>query len=96
MRYLLNQLILIRFVFLSSSQILLAQLDYLSLFLQQVENYYEIIKEPMDFGTMRAKLHEGMYQNLQQFKVCFALCFMLFCVNNRSQGLNRFMFMLAA
>ncbi|XP_042050162.1 bromodomain-containing protein 9-like [Salvia splendens] len=39
----------------------------------QVENYYEIVKEPMDFGTMRAKLHEGMYQNLQQFKVCFAL-----------------------
>ncbi|KAL1549029.1 bromodomain testis-specific protein-like [Salvia divinorum] len=34
----------------------------------QVENYYEIVKEPMDFGTMRAKLHEGMYQNLQQFK----------------------------
>lgn len=69
MRYLLNQLTLIRFVSLSSSQILLAQLAYRSLFLQQVENYYEIVKEPMDFGTMRAKLHEGMYQNLQQFKV---------------------------
>ena len=27
----------------------------------KVEDYYEIIKEPMDFGTMRAKLHEGMY-----------------------------------
>ncbi|OWM81590.1 hypothetical protein CDL15_Pgr007628 [Punica granatum] len=24
----------------------------------EVENYYEIIEEPMDFGTMRAKLHE--------------------------------------
>lgn len=34
----------------------------------KVEDYYEIIKEPMDFGTMRAKLHEGMYQNLQQFE----------------------------
>ncbi|XP_059305194.1 uncharacterized protein LOC132056838 [Lycium ferocissimum] len=34
----------------------------------EVEDYYEIIKEPMDFGTMRAKLHEGMYQNLQQFE----------------------------
>ncbi|PHT26126.1 hypothetical protein CQW23_34258 [Capsicum baccatum] len=34
----------------------------------EVEDYYEIIKDPMDFGTMRAKLHEGMYQNLQQFE----------------------------
>ncbi|CAO2823902.1 unnamed protein product [Amaranthus hypochondriacus] len=34
----------------------------------EVEEYYEIIKEPMDFGTMRAKLHESMYKNLQQFK----------------------------
>jgi len=23
----------------------------------------------MDFGTMRAKLHEGMYKTLQQFEV---------------------------
>lgn len=35
----------------------------------KVEDYYEIIKEPMDFGTMRAKLHEGMYKNLEQFEV---------------------------
>ncbi|PSS34794.1 Bromodomain and PHD finger-containing protein [Actinidia chinensis var. chinensis] len=35
---------------------------------QEVEDYYEIIKEPMDFGTMRAKLHEGLYQNLEQFE----------------------------
>ncbi|MCE2055319.1 hypothetical protein HAX54_042410 [Datura stramonium] len=34
----------------------------------EVEDYYEIIREPMDFGTMRAKLHEGMYQNLEQFE----------------------------
>ncbi|CAI9768432.1 unnamed protein product [Fraxinus pennsylvanica] len=34
----------------------------------EVEDYCEIIKEPMDFATMRAKLHEGMYQNLEQFK----------------------------
>ncbi|KAK7290320.1 hypothetical protein RIF29_04646 [Crotalaria pallida] len=27
-----------------------------------------IWKQPMDFGTMRAKLHEGMYTNLEQFK----------------------------
>ncbi|CBI31151.3 unnamed protein product, partial [Vitis vinifera] len=35
---------------------------------EEVEDYYEIIKEPMDFGTMRAKLHEGMYKNLEQFE----------------------------
>ncbi|XP_058000213.1 uncharacterized protein LOC110661512 isoform X3 [Hevea brasiliensis] len=34
----------------------------------EVEDYYEIIKEPMDFGTMRAKLHEGMYNSLEQFE----------------------------
>ncbi|KAI7984400.1 Bromodomain and PHD finger-containing protein 3, partial [Camellia lanceoleosa] len=27
---------------------------------KEVEDYYEIIKEPMDFGTMRAKHHEGI------------------------------------
>lgn len=35
----------------------------------KVKDYYEIIKNPMDFGTMRAKLHEGMYENLEQFEV---------------------------
>ncbi|KAK9196333.1 hypothetical protein WN943_004461 [Citrus x changshan-huyou] len=35
---------------------------------KEVEDYYEIIKEPMDFGTMRAKLHEGMYTSLDQFE----------------------------
>ncbi|KAK9193730.1 hypothetical protein WN944_004427 [Citrus x changshan-huyou] len=35
---------------------------------KEVEDYYEIIKEPMDFGTMRAKLHEGMYTSLEQFE----------------------------
>ncbi|KAM7261663.1 hypothetical protein ACFE04_020740 [Oxalis oulophora] len=35
---------------------------------KEVEDYYEIIKEPMNFGTMRAKLHEGMYKTLEQFK----------------------------
>lgn len=34
----------------------------------EVEDYYEIIVEPMDFGTMRAKLHEGMYRSLEQFE----------------------------
>ncbi|KAF5953415.1 hypothetical protein HYC85_006271 [Camellia sinensis] len=35
---------------------------------EEVEDYYEIIKEPMDFGTIRAKLHGGMYTNLEQFE----------------------------
>ncbi|KAL6988236.1 hypothetical protein U1Q18_013984 [Sarracenia purpurea var. burkii] len=35
---------------------------------KEVDDYYEIIKEPMDFGTMRAKLHEGLYNNLEQFE----------------------------
>jgi len=35
----------------------------------KVEDYYAIVKEPMDFGTMRAKLHEGMYRSLEQFEV---------------------------
>ncbi|WVY92362.1 hypothetical protein V8G54_031450, partial [Vigna mungo] len=33
-----------------------------------MDNYYEIVKQPMDFATMRAKLHEGMYTDLEQFK----------------------------
>ncbi|XP_047153013.1 protein polybromo-1-like [Vigna umbellata] len=34
----------------------------------EVEDYYAIIKEPMDFGTIRAKLHEKMYKTLEQFE----------------------------
>lgn len=44
---------------------------YCFLLFYKVEGYYEIIEEPMDFGTMRAKLHEGMYKNLEQFEVTF-------------------------
>ncbi|EXB57589.1 Bromodomain and PHD finger-containing protein 3 [Morus notabilis] len=35
---------------------------------QEVDTYYSIIKEPMDFGTMRTKLHEGKYTSLEQFE----------------------------
>ncbi|KAJ1377883.1 Bromodomain-like superfamily [Sesbania bispinosa] len=41
----------------------------------EVEDYYAIIKEPMDFGTMRAKLHEGMYKTLEQFEHDVSLIF---------------------
>ncbi|RZB50725.1 uncharacterized protein LOC114395946 isoform X1 [Glycine soja] len=36
--------------------------------LDVVDNYHDIVKQPMDFGTMRAKLHEGMYTNIDHFK----------------------------
>ncbi|XP_020208294.1 bromodomain-containing protein 9-like [Cajanus cajan] len=35
---------------------------------QKVEHHNEIVQQTMDFGTMRAKLHEGMYTDLEQFK----------------------------
>ncbi|KAG6738180.1 hypothetical protein POTOM_059745 [Populus tomentosa] len=35
----------------------------------EVVGYFDIIKEPMDFGTIRAKLQEGMYTSLDQFQV---------------------------
>ncbi|ERN04277.1 hypothetical protein AMTRI_Chr08g210300 [Amborella trichopoda] len=35
---------------------------------EEVEGYYDIIENPMDFGTMRAKLQEGMYETLEQFE----------------------------
>ncbi|KAA8550466.1 hypothetical protein F0562_002150 [Nyssa sinensis] len=35
---------------------------------KEVEGYYDIIEKPMDFGTMRAKLQEGMYTTLEQFE----------------------------
>lgn len=41
----------------------------LNLLINQVEGYYETIKNPMDFGTMRAKLQEGLYTSLEQFEV---------------------------
>uniref|UniRef100_A0A7N0VC65 Bromo domain-containing protein n=1 Tax=Kalanchoe fedtschenkoi TaxID=63787 RepID=A0A7N0VC65_KALFE len=34
----------------------------------EVADYYVVVKEPMDFGTMRAKLHEGMYTCLEEFE----------------------------
>lgn len=36
----------------------------------KVENYDSIVKEPMDFGTMKTKLQEGKYTSLDQFEVC--------------------------
>ncbi|KAM3382481.1 hypothetical protein P3S68_008055 [Capsicum galapagoense] len=61
MKYLQNQLIPLRFDLMIGFGFeghVFLLLTSLSL----VEDYYEIIKDPMDFGTMRAKLHEGMYR----------------------------------
>ncbi|TYH73691.1 hypothetical protein ES332_D05G346700v1 [Gossypium tomentosum] len=53
---------------------------------EKVEGYYGIIKEPMDFGTMRAKPHEGMYtkppedaDNKRSFKFPFIACEIFTC-----------------
>ncbi|CAL5440410.1 unnamed protein product [Camellia sinensis] len=35
-----------------------------------VKDYYKFIKNPMDFGTMKAKLYEGTYTTLEQFEQC--------------------------
>ncbi|KAJ1383366.1 Bromodomain-like superfamily [Sesbania bispinosa] len=40
------------------------------------DTYYKIVKEPMDFGTMRAKLYEGLYTNIEGFKRdVYLICF---------------------
>jgi len=43
--------------------------------------YSTIIKEPMDFSTMRNKLTSGKYQNLAAFKSDFELVNMYFSLN---------------
>ena len=35
----------------------------------QLPDYHDIIKHPMDFGTVRKKLDGGVYTNLEQFEV---------------------------
>ncbi|KAK8629032.1 hypothetical protein V6N13_077891 [Hibiscus sabdariffa] len=37
---------------------------------EEVEYYYDVIKEPMDFGTVAEKLSEGSYQTLEEFEAC--------------------------
>ncbi|KAF5200792.1 Bromodomain-containing protein [Thalictrum thalictroides] len=34
----------------------------------EVEGYYEVIKEPMDFFTMKEKVQQGTYTSLEQFE----------------------------
>ncbi|KAI7985152.1 Bromodomain and PHD finger-containing protein 3 [Camellia lanceoleosa] len=48
----------------------------------EVKDYYKFITNPMDFGTMRAKLHEGTYTTLEQFENdVFLICSNTMCFN---------------
>lgn len=42
-------------------------------------DYHVIIENPMDFGTVRAKLDGGAYANLEQFEVC-TQCFINYSI----------------
>ncbi|KAK8514387.1 hypothetical protein V6N12_009093 [Hibiscus sabdariffa] len=42
---------------------------------EEVEYYYDVIKEPMDFGTVAKKLNEGSYPTLEEFEHDVSLVF---------------------
>lgn len=50
----------------------------------QVPDYYDVIKDPMDFGTMYKKISKGVYQTLALFEVNtfvpFKICKGSFCL----------------
>ncbi|OAE22074.1 hypothetical protein AXG93_4111s1000 [Marchantia polymorpha subsp. ruderalis] len=35
----------------------------------QVPDYYDFIKDPMDFGTMRKKINKNAYSTMESFEV---------------------------
>jgi len=37
--------------------------------LEEAPDYFDIIKHPMDFGTMRQKIDGHIYNNMEEFKV---------------------------
>lgn len=48
------------------------------IFLLQLPDYHDIVKHPMDFGTIRKKLDEGLYVCLEQFEVGIAILICLY------------------
>ena len=50
-----------------------------------VQGYYRIVKQPMDFATMRAKLHNNMYTGMELLKVIINyILFMLLSHYNKT------------
>ncbi len=45
-----------------------------------VPDYYNVIKKPMDLGTLKQRLHEGYYSTPQQFAEVSKSAFCLACV----------------
>lgn len=43
------------------------------IFLLQLPDYHDIVKNPMDYGTIRKKLDGGLYISLEQFEVGVAI-----------------------
>nr|GEU64822.1 hypothetical protein [Tanacetum cinerariifolium] len=54
----------------------------------KVEDYHEIIKVPMDFVTMRAKLHEGLYTFLEQFNLQSCIQHGIYLISGNAMHIN--------
>jgi len=46
---------------------------------EELPDYHDIIKHPMDFSTIRKKLDKGAYSNLEQFEVGYRICLGCLC-----------------
>lgn len=55
---------------------------------REIPNYYEIVKRPMDFGTMRSKLNAMVYQSNKEFVADVFLVFQNCCIFNPSDSIQ--------